>query len=296
MPQPVAITIRLLGYLRPYWKLSLLSLLGSIGLTNLAAAQTTLTPTETLSAARAAHRVETGQKFFGDAKYVGSDSCKSCHEKQHGEWAATWHAKMERLPGADSVIGDFNNRTITYMDIPVKDKSGKEEKLTFQIRTHQKDGKYFFTVLDKDNPANNQTFEIAKVLGGKWDQQYEIKVGENYLPTPIRWSVAAKDWLVTNYRPNDWVTPDGTPDGRPVKLDELPKNRFAEAKCPAVTRRASSSTKTRLPATGRRKATASSASPASAATARPRNTWPKRKQRKPRARSSRPKRRPSFIR
>ncbi len=97
--------------------------------------------------------------------------------------------------------------------------------------TGSKDGKFYFTVVDKDNSANNQTFEIAKVLGGKWDQHYEVKVGENYIPSPIRWSVAAKDWLATSYRPYDWVEWDGTPDGRPRKLAELPKGRFAEAKC-----------------------------------------------------------------
>ncbi|MBX3670731.1 MAG: hypothetical protein KF778_20205 [Rhodocyclaceae bacterium] len=42
--------------------------IGLAGLINPASAQTTLTPTQTLSAAREAHRVESGQKFFGDAK------------------------------------------------------------------------------------------------------------------------------------------------------------------------------------------------------------------------------------
>lgn len=188
-------------------------------------------PADTLTIKREPHRVASGQKFFGDAKYVGSDTCMSCHAKQHAEWAATWHAKMERWPSPEIIVGDFNNRVITYKDISVKTKDGKEAKLTFQVRTHQKDSKFYFTVLDKDNPVNDQTFGIAKVLGGKWDQAYEIKIGENYLPAPIRWSVAAKDWLVSSYRPYEWVTPDGTPDGRPVKPEELPKGRFAEAKC-----------------------------------------------------------------
>ncbi len=188
------------------------------------------TPIETLSIAGQTGRVESGQKFFGDAKYAGSDSCKSCHEKQHAEWSETWHAKMERWPSPDIIVGDFNDRVITYKDVKVKTKDG-EEKLSFQVKTHRQGDKFLFTVLDKDNSANDQTFEIAKVLGGKWDQHYEIKVGENYLPAPIRWSVAAKDWLISSYRPYDWVTPDGTPDGRPLKLEELPKGRFAEAKC-----------------------------------------------------------------
>ncbi|WP_164844348.1 ammonia-forming cytochrome c nitrite reductase subunit c552 [Azoarcus sp. DN11] len=202
-------------------------------------AQTTLTPTETFSAAREAHRVESGQKFFGDAKYAGSDSCKSCHEKQYGEWKNTWHSKMQRLATPDVVVGDFNNRIVTYKDVaikdkdghPAKDKDGKEIKLTFQVRAHREGDKFFFTVLDQDNPANNQTYEIYKALGGKWDQQYEIKVGDNLLPGILRWSVANNGWIVNSYRPDEWVIADGTPDGRPRKPEELPKNRFAEAKC-----------------------------------------------------------------
>ena len=138
---------------------------------------------------------------------------------------------MERWPSPDIVVGDFNNRVITYQDVPVKGKDGKEEKLAFQVRTSQREGKFFFTVLDKDNPAHDQTYEIAKVLGGKWDQHYEIKLGDNFLPAPIRWSVTAKDWLISSYRPYDWVILDGTPDGRPARPEELPKGRFAEAKC-----------------------------------------------------------------
>lgn len=127
------------------------------------------TPVEALSIAGQTGRVESGQKFFGDANYAGSDSCKSCHEVQHAEWMDTWHAKMERWPGPDVVIGDFNDRVITYKDVKVKTKDG-EEKLSFQVKTHRQGDKFLFTVLDKDNPANDQTFEIAKVLGGKWDQ------------------------------------------------------------------------------------------------------------------------------
>lgn len=189
------------------------------------------TPIEAIAISGETGRVESGQKFFGDAKYTGSDSCKSCHEKQYMEWTETWHAKMERWPSPDIVVGDFNNRTITYKDVAIPTKDGKSELVSYQVRTHQADGKFFFTVLDKDNAANDQTFQVAKVLGGKWDQHFEIKLGENYLPAPIRWSVSAKDWLISSYRPYDWVILDGTPDGRPAKPTELPKGRFAEAKC-----------------------------------------------------------------
>lgn len=215
-------------------------LLGGVGLTSLSIAEPSkVSPTETLSIKRETPRVESGQKFFGDAKYAGSDSCKSCHEKQYDEWKATWHSKMQRNATPDVVVGDFNNKIVTYKDVaimdkdgkPAKDKDGKAIKLTFQVKAHREGDKFFFTVLDQDNSANNQTYELVKALGGKWDQQYEIKVGDNLLPGILRWSVANNGWIVNSYRPDEWVLPDGTPDGRPRKIDELPKNRFAESKC-----------------------------------------------------------------
>lgn len=95
-------------------------------------------------------RVESVRKVFGDANYAGSDNCKSCHAKQHAEWQATWHVKMERWPSPEIIVGDFNDRLITYKDIAVKAKDGKEEKLTFHARAHRQGDKFFFTMLDKD--------------------------------------------------------------------------------------------------------------------------------------------------
>ena len=188
-------------------------------------------PTDTLTMLREAQRVQSGQDFFKDAHFVGAEVCITCHEKQYGEWRKTWHAKMERWPSKDVIIGDFNDRIVTYKNVIVKGKDGETVKLTVSVKAFQQDGKFFFTVLDKDNPKNNQTFEIAKVLGGKWDQHYEIKIGDNYLPTPLRWSVEGGDWLASSYNPKYWVKDDGTPDGLPRKIGELPKYRFAEAKC-----------------------------------------------------------------
>jgi predicted CXXCH cytochrome family protein len=189
------------------------------------------TPVETLSIAGQTGRVESGQKFFGNAKFVGAESCKSCHEKQHAEWMDTWHAKMERWPSPETVIGDFGNRTINWKNIRIRDKDGKESRISPSGLVFREGGKYRFTLMDKDNPANNQTYEVAKTLGGKWDQGYEVRIGDNYIPAPIRWSVAAQDWLIGGFRVDEWFVVDGTPDGRPRRPEELPLGRVAEAKC-----------------------------------------------------------------
>lgn len=181
-----------------------------------------------------------GQTFFKDATFVGAEACKTCHLEKWNDWRKTWHSKMEQWPTEDVVVGDFNT-TVTYKNVPnvltadgktpPAGPDGKPATVTYTVKTFRKDGGYFFTVLDADNAANNQTYKIGKVLGGKWDQHYEVEVNGRYTPTQLRWSVGTKEWIINAYRPFDWVIHDGTPDGRPRRPDELPRERFAEAKC-----------------------------------------------------------------
>lgn len=203
-----------------------------IALTSFAADKAPLKASEALALAGKTSRVESGQKFFGDGKYAGSENCKSCHEKQHGEWANTWHAKMERWPSPAIVVGDFDNRTIQFKNLRVRNKEGKEEAINPTALAFRQGDKFFFTLIDKDEAVNNQTWEIGKVLGGNWDQGYEVKFGaDNFIPAPLRWSVGQKDWIIGGFNPQDWFVADGTPDGRPFKPEEMPMNRVAEAKC-----------------------------------------------------------------
>lgn len=177
-------------------------------------------------------RVESGKKFFGDTPYAGSASCKACHESQYQSWTTTWHSKMERWPSADTVVGDFENRRMQFRNLRVRGQDGKEATISPAAVAFRKEGKFFFTLIDSDNAANNQTWEVAKVLGGKWDQGYEVRLGaDNYFAAPIRWSVELQDWIIVGFNPQDWFLADGTPDGRPFTPAEMPTNRVAEAKC-----------------------------------------------------------------
>lgn len=194
--------------------------------------QAPLKASEALALTGKTARVESGQKFFGDGKYAGSDSCKECHEKQHDDWAKSWHAKMERWPSPAIIVGDFDNRTIQFKNLRIRNKEGKEEVINPTALAFRKGDRFFFTLFDKDNEGNNQTWEIGKVLGGNWDQGYEVKFGaDNFIPAPLRWSVGQRDWIVGGFNPQDWFLADGTPDGRPFKPEEMPMNRVAEAKC-----------------------------------------------------------------
>lgn len=180
---------------------------------------------------RPGRQLDSGQSYFKGAVFIGSESCKACHAEQYSEWKTTWHARMEQWPSPQTVLGDFNDKIITFRDIAVKDRAGKISRLTFQVKAHKDASGFYFTVLDQDDPANNQTFKVAKTLGGKWDQGYEIQIGDNYFPAILRYSVKQGAWLVQAFFPEIWVEPDGTPDGRPRKAAELPMIRTAEAKC-----------------------------------------------------------------
>jgi predicted CXXCH cytochrome family protein len=194
-------------------------------------AEPALSPSEIYALLEKSMQVESGQAFFKDATYVGSQACTGCHDKQVAEWHNTWHSKMEQWPTPETVVGEFDDQIITYADVGASDDKGKTEKVTFRVKTHRDGNDFFFTVLDNDNPSNNQTYKIAKTLGGKWDQGYEVKVGDNYFPTMLRYSVKNKGWLIKQFFPQYWVIADGTPDGRPRRPEELPGPRMAEAKC-----------------------------------------------------------------
>lgn len=195
------------------------------------AAKASVDPSALFAMFRSARSVPSGKSFFKDATFVGSEACKGCHAAAYEDWRATWHARMEQWPTAETVLGDFDDKIITYRGVEVADRNGKTVKLTFQVRAHRDADGFYFTVLDQDDAVNNQTFKIAKTLGGKWDQGYEIKIGERYFPAILRYSVKQRGWLVATFNPEFWVTADGTADGRPVKESELPMGRVAEAKC-----------------------------------------------------------------
>ena len=167
-----------------------------------------------------------------DADYVGSQTCKKCHSRQHAEWGQTWHANMHRIISPAIVVADFSDKEITYKDIELADSTGSKIKISPTVRVHREGDKFLMTLLDKDNPSNNQTYEMAYVLGGNWNQHFQAKVGGRFYATPMRWEVADRQWFNKQFNDFWWVA-DGTPDGRPKKPAEMPINQVVDAKCDA---------------------------------------------------------------
>jgi predicted CXXCH cytochrome family protein len=167
-----------------------------------------------------------------EAQYVGSGICKACHEKEFTDWSGTWHANMHRETTPANVKADFNNLEITYSEFEIETADKTKVKISPTIRLDKKGDTFTMTLVDKDNPANNQSYPVVYVLGGNWNQHFEARVGDLLFPTPMRWEVNDGQWFSKPFNDIWWVA-DGTADGRPKRPDEMPKLQTGDAKCDA---------------------------------------------------------------
>ncbi|GAC1655587.1 MAG: hypothetical protein NVS9B15_16460 [Acidobacteriaceae bacterium] len=129
-----------------------------------------------------------GRSVVGQAKFVGSESCKGCHTAAYDGWKKTRMANVLRDPKVhpDAVLGDF-----AHAD-PVR---------SFELS------------------------EVAFVYGSRFKQRYFKKLGEDYFPVPAQWDVkkgrwlpyhveVGTDWWVPFYGPTNMDRPTGpTCDG-----------------------------------------------------------------------------------
>ncbi len=110
------------------------------------------------------------------ATYVGSATCKKCHEEIYARWSKSRMANVVRDPREhpDAFIPDF---------------SKPDPLVTFS----------------KD--------DVAFVYGSRWKQRYFTKIGDDYFPEPAQWDVTHKMWK-KYFVPNggDWWAPLYPPD------------------------------------------------------------------------------------
>jgi len=50
-------------------------------------------------------------------KYVGGDSCMSCHKQQYELWKDSHHAWALQKPNSVTMLGDFSNRKVTHQGV-----------------------------------------------------------------------------------------------------------------------------------------------------------------------------------
>ena len=105
------------------------------------------------------------------ATYVGSATCRQCHQATYDRWTKTRMA---------NVITDPHVRP----EVIIPDLSKPDPLVTFK----------------RD--------DIAFVYGTKWKQRYFTKVGDDYFPLGAQWDIANKVWRAYLVQPNtDWWVP-----------------------------------------------------------------------------------------
>ena len=105
------------------------------------------------------------------AQFVGSESCRTCHEKDYVGWQKTRMANVIRDPKVhpEAVLGDFKTPS------PL---------------------------------VNFKLEDVAFVYGSRWKQRYFTKRGDDYYPQPAQWDVQGKRWLPYHAEAGtDWWLP-----------------------------------------------------------------------------------------
>jgi predicted CXXCH cytochrome family protein len=100
-----------------------------------------------------------------EARYVGSDRCASCHERETRAWAGSQHQHAMQKADANTVLGDFGDRTFTYAGATSRFRRDGDR---FLVRTDGPDGKL------ADFPVE-YTFGVAPL------QQYLVELARGHL-------------------------------------------------------------------------------------------------------------------
>lgn len=126
-----------------------------------------------------------------DATYTGSESCGECHTVTYARWQESPHAKMTRLPSAESVVGDFeagswflpdNARVSAFDDQPAA--------------KMYREGDDYYMALRIPDSDEYQPFKIAYVIGYQYRQTYLTREEGGVLRRlPLQWSVESQSYF-----------------------------------------------------------------------------------------------------
>ncbi len=97
--------------------------------------------------------------------YVGSERCAQCHVAETKQWEQSHHAKSMLPPSADSILGDFNNKDVTFKGITTR-------------FTQNEQGYYINT---QNAEKKQQTYKVEFTFGYTPLQQYLIDIGDGKL-------------------------------------------------------------------------------------------------------------------
>lgn len=116
----------------------------------------------------------------GPARYLGSETCISCHEDQAEAWAGSHHALAWTPADSDHVLADFDGTEFSHDGVGY----------AFRIQ----DGGYFVSVTEPDGSA--RTHRIHSVAGVAPLQQFLIETRPGQLQSfDVVWDVEQGGWF-----------------------------------------------------------------------------------------------------
>lgn len=112
-------------------------------------------------------------------KFVGSISCKECHEKECNSWEGSHHDQAMKIADSTTILADFNNATFVHKN--VKSTFFKKEG-DFYVNTEGADGNYY-------------DYKIIYTFGFTPLQQYIVKLEDGKFHCLITaWDSVENKW------------------------------------------------------------------------------------------------------
>lgn len=101
----------------------------------------------------------------GNAEFIGSGECKSCHIDEYKSWQQSDHFKAMQAPTAETVLANFNNKTVEFHNI--------------KSRFYKKDKDFFVETIGRG--GTSQHFKIKYTFGHYPLQQYLVDTGKGHI-------------------------------------------------------------------------------------------------------------------
>ncbi|MEN8139997.1 MAG: tetratricopeptide repeat protein [Thermodesulfobacteriota bacterium] len=127
---------------------------------------------------------EQGDDASGDdvvaPHFVGSASCRKCHQKEYGEWSGSHHQLAMAVADEKTVLGDFSDALFSHQGVTTK--------------FYRRDGRFF--VHTKGAAGEMAEFEISHTFGWFPLQQYLVPFpGGRLQCLPLAWDSREKRWF-----------------------------------------------------------------------------------------------------
>src|SRR5574339_689944 len=127
-------------------------------------------------------------------KYVGDQSCKSCHANEYNDWLQSHHFMAMQPPTDSTVFGNFDNAAFSADGVT--------------SRFFRKDGRFFINTQGDDGHYHD--YEVKFTFGFTPLQQYLIEFPGGRMQVPrVSWDTKQKKWFHQypgqNIPPNDWL-------------------------------------------------------------------------------------------